>query len=149
MMQNFEVEIHSVEMQTVVQVVSSPLISGSATITRVPDGSTHCMTTMAERLFMVPWDSHQEMTKQRRDEEVQIARRLSTISSRVYIGSSQSLSCIVVTPWFLKADALLDANKVEEALSLVDNASQTIDDMQFDAERLVSTNSMTNLTTVP
>ena len=141
MMQNFEVEIHLIEQLTVVQVVSSPLISGSPTITRVPDGSIHCMSSVAEKLLMVPLDSTQKVTKQRRDEEVRIARRLSMVSSRVYIASSKSLSCIVTTPWFLKADSLLDANKVDEALALADNASRTIDDMQLDAERLVSTNS--------
>jgi hypothetical protein len=149
MMQNFEVEIYSVEQMNVVQTVSSPLISGSATITRVPEGSTHCMAAMAEKLLMVPLGANQEVSKHRRDEEVQIARRLSTISSRVYIASTKSLSCIVTTPWFLKADALLDSNKVEDALALADNASRTIDDMQFDAERLVLPFGKCYLTSVP
>jgi hypothetical protein len=141
MMQNFDVEIHSVESQQVVQMVNSPFLSGSATISRVPEGSTLCLEPMAQKLLMVPFDSTQQTPTKRRDEEVQIARRLAMISSRIYISSNNSLSCIITSPWFLQADALLDANRVEEALLLADKASQVMDAMHFDAERLVPPNS--------
>jgi len=86
---------------------------------------------------MVPFDSNSVTTAQRRDEEVQVARRLSMVSSRIALGSGRSLCTIIPQPWFLQADALLDANRVEDALALADRASGSIDDMQFDAERLV------------
>lgn len=136
-MQDFNVEIHSVETQQVVQVISSPLINGNATITRVPEGSTFCVEPLAQKLLMVPFESQTEISPKRREEEVQVARRLSLTSSRIYISSNTSLSCILPTPWFLQADALLDANRVAEALALSDKASQVMDDMRFDAERLV------------
>jgi hypothetical protein len=137
MMQNFDVEIHSVESLQVTQVVNSPLVSGNATITRVPERSTFCLEMLAQKLLMVPFDPAHNMPKERRDEEVQIARRLATISSRIYIASTTTLSSIFTTPWLLQADALLESNRVEEALALADQASQEMDDMQFDAERLV------------
>jgi vacuolar protein sorting-associated protein 3 len=137
MMQNFDVEIHSVESLQVLQVVNSPLVSGNATITRVPEGSTFCLEKSAQKLLMVPFDPAHDIPKERRDEEVQIARRLATISSRIYIASTTALSSIITTPWFLQADVLLESNRVEEALALADKASQVMDDMQFDAERLV------------
>lgn len=136
-MQDFNVEIHSVETQQVVQVISSSLINGNATITRVPEGSTFCVEPLAQKLLMVPFESQTEISPKRREEEVQVARRLSLTSSRIYISSNTSLSCILPTPWFLQADALLDANRVAEALALSDKASQVMDDMRFDAERLV------------
>jgi hypothetical protein len=37
----------------------------------------------------------------------------------------------------LQADGLLDANQVDEALALADQATQFMDDLEFDAERLV------------
>lgn len=138
MMQNLDVEIHSVESQQVLQIISSPFLSGSATITRVPDGSKFCLQTLAEKLLMVPFDSTQNISTKRRDEEVQIARRLAMVSSRIYIASSTTLSSVITSPWLLQADALLDSNKVEEALALANQASQAMD-MNFDAERLVHT----------
>ena len=139
MMQNFDVEVHSVELQQVLQIITSPFLSGSATITRVPDGSKFCLETLAEKLLMVPFDSTQNTPTKRRDEEVQIARRLSMISSRIYVASSTTLCSVITSPWLLQADALLDSNRVEEALALADQASREMDDMQFDAERLVHT----------
>ena len=138
-MQNFDVEIHSVESQQVLQIITSSFLSGSATITRVPDGSKFCLETLAEKLLMVPFDSTQNTPTKRRDEEVQIARRLSMVSSRIYIASRTILSSIITSPWLLQADALLDSNRVEEALALADQASRAMDDMSFDAERLVHT----------
>jgi hypothetical protein len=137
MMQDFSVEIHSVESQQVVQVISSPLINGNATITRVPDGSTFCLEPVAQKLLMVPFESQRELSPRRTDEEVQVARRLAMASSRIYISSNTNLSCILPTPWYLQADALLDANRVEEALALSTQASQEMDEMHSDAERLV------------
>jgi hypothetical protein len=137
MMQDFNIEIHSVESQQVVQVINSPFISGNATITRVPDGSMFCLEPVAQKLLMLPFESKKESSSKRTDEEVQVARRLAMRSSRIYISSNTNLSCILPTPWFLQADTLLDANRVEEALALSDKASQAMDDMQFDAERLV------------
>ena len=137
MMQDFNVEIHSVESQQVVQVITSPFISGNATITRVPDGSMFCLEPVAQKLLMLPFESKKESSSKRTDEEVQVARRLAMRSSRIYISSNTNLSCILSTPWFLQADTLLDANRVEEALALSDKASQAMDDMHFDAERLV------------
>jgi hypothetical protein len=139
MMQNFDVEIHSVESQQVIQIITSPYLSGNATITRVPDGSKFCLGALAEKLLMVPFGSTQNTPTKRRDEEVQIARRLSMISSRIYIASSTTLSTVITSPWLLQADTLLDSNRVEEALALADQASQVMDDMQFDTERLVHT----------
>jgi hypothetical protein len=124
MMQDFNVEIHSVESQQVVQIITSPFISGNATITRVPDGSMFCLEPVAQKLIMLPFDPKKATSSKRTDEEVQVARRLAMRSS-------------LPTPWFLQADTLLDANRVEEALALSDKASQAMDDMHFDAERLV------------
>ena len=137
MMQDFSVEIHSVESQQVVQIISSPLINGNATITRVPDGSKFCLEPVAQKLLMVPFESQKELSPRRTDEEVQVARRLAMASSRIYISSNTNLSCILPTPWYLQADALLDANRVEEALALSSQASQEMDEMHSDAERLV------------
>ena len=139
-MQNFDVEIHSVETLQVIQTITSPHLGGNARITRVPEGSKFCFDQLAENLVMVPFDVERETPPKRRDEEVQIARRLAMMSSRVYIASSTSLSCITSVPWLLQADGLLDANRVEEALALSEMASQAMDDMQFDAERLVNRN---------
>jgi len=136
-MQDFSVEIHSVESQQVVQIISSPLINGNATITRVPDGSKFCLEPVAQKLLMVPFESQKELSPRRTDEEVQVARRLAMASSRIYISSNTNLSCILPTPWYLQADALLDANRVEEALALSSQASQEMDEMHSDAERLV------------
>ena len=144
-MQNFDVEIHSVESLQVVQVVTS-FASGNATIARVPEGSKFCLESLAQKLLMVPFDPSQEMPQKRKDEEIQIARRLAMVSSRIYIASSTTLSSIVTKPWLLRADALLDSNRVEEALALADKASQVMDDMQFDKERLVNSILCTNLT---
>lgn len=138
MMQNFDVEIHSVESLQVVQIVNSSFVSGNATITRVPEGSTFCLETLARKLLMVPLDPSQEPPKKRRDEEVQIARRLAMVSSRIYMASNTTLSSIITPPWLLQADALLDSNRVEDALTLADQASQAMDEMHFDAERLVN-----------
>lgn len=146
MIQNFDVEIHSVESLQVVQIVSSPVLSGNVTITRVPDGSTICLDMLAQKLLMVPFDPAQEIPKKKKDEEIQIARRLAMISSRIYIASATTLSSIITLPWILQADALLDLNRVEEALALVDKASQAMDDMRFDAERLVNPLLHTHLT---
>jgi hypothetical protein len=137
MMQSFDVEIHSVESQQVLQIVKSPLVGESAAITRVPEGTTFCLETLAQKLLMVPFDDDEQITPKRTQEEVQIARRLGIVSSRIYIASKKSLSCILETPWVLQADSLLDANRVEEALSLSEKASSQMDDMHFDAERLV------------
>src|SRR5271154_1152649 len=145
MMQNFDVEIYSVESQQVLQVINSPLMTGNATITRVPEGSKFCLEEMASKLLMVPADTNQEIPLKRRDEEVQIARRLAMVSSRTYIASTTTLSSILSIPWFLQADALLDLNRVEEALALADQASQVMDDLHFDAERLVPLSSTINL----
>ena len=86
---------------------------------------------------MVPFDANFATAAQRRDEEVQVARRLSMVSSHIALASGRTLGTIIPQPWFLQADALLDANRVEEALALADQVSRSIDDMQFDAERLV------------
>jgi hypothetical protein len=137
MMQDFNVEIHSVESMQVVQTITSPFINGNPTITRVPEGSMFCFEPLAQKLLMVPFESQTETSTKRRDEEVQVARRLAMTSSRIYISSKVNLSCILPTPWFLQADTLLDSNRVEEALALSDNASRAMDDMYFDAERLV------------
>jgi len=91
---------------------------------------------------MVPFDPIQEVPTKRKDEEIQIARRLAMVSSRIYIASSTSVSSIIATPWFLQADALLDSNCVEEALALTDQADQAMDDMQLDAERLVNSHAI-------
>ena len=93
---------------------------------------------MAQKLLMVPFEPTQNTPTKRRDEEVQIARRLSMVSSRVYIASTTTLSSVIQSPLFLQADALLDSNRVEEALALADQASRVMDEMQFDAERLVN-----------
>jgi hypothetical protein len=137
LMHNFDVEVHSVETQQIVQILRSPTLSSSPTITRIPAGANFCLPAMAEKLLMVPFDSEVVTPSARRDEEIQITRRLSTVSSRVALASGKTLGTIITPPWFLQADALLDANRVEEALVLAEQASQTIDDMQFDAERLV------------
>ena len=142
MMQNFDVEIHSVESQQVLQVVNSPFLTGSATIARVPSGSKFCLERLGQKLLMVPFDPIQEVPTKRKDEEIQIARRLAMVSSRIYIASSTSVSSIIATPWFLQADALLDSNCVEEALALTDQAAQAMDDMQLDAERLVNSHAI-------
>lgn len=138
LMQNFEVEIHSVETQQIIQTIQSSALSGNATITRIPSGANFCLPTMAEKLLMVPFDSSVVTPAQRRDEEIQIARRLSVISSRIAVASGRTLSTIITPPWFIQADSLLNDNRVEEALALADQASRSIDDMQFDAERLVT-----------
>jgi len=135
MMQNFDIEIHSVESQQIVQIINSPLVTGNANVRRVPEGSRICLEALAQKLLMVPLNPSQEFPRARRDEEIQIARRLATISSRIYVNSNTTISCIITTPWLLQADALLDSNRVEEALLLTDRASQTMDNM-FDAERL-------------
>lgn len=124
------------ETLQIVQLINSPLLSGSVTISRVPDGSILCLETMVQKLLMVPFGSQQDITAERRDEEVQIARRLASVSSRVYFASTSSVACIVASPWFLQADAFLDAKRIEEALQLADKASRNMD-VQFDAERLV------------
>lgn len=137
-MQDFSVEIHSVESQQVTQVIQSPLIFGKPTITRVPEGSTLCLEKLARKLIMVPFASDLDTAAKRTDEEVQVARRLSLVSSRIYISSTSTLSCIVPTPWLLQADGLLDTNRIKEALALADKASRTIDDVELNAESLVS-----------
>jgi hypothetical protein len=146
MMQDFSVEIHSVESQQVVQVIHLPAVSGHATITRVPAGSVSCLEILAQKILMVPFEPSQEASPGRRDEEVQIARRLAMVSTRVYIASETTLSCLAPLPWILQADALLDINRVEEALALADQASKSMDNAHFDAERLVYlTGGWTNL----
>ena len=60
MMQDFSVEIHSVESQQVLQVIHLPAVSGRATITRVPDGSVSCLEILAQKILMVPLESAQE-----------------------------------------------------------------------------------------
>ena len=95
-----------------------------------------CFEPLAQKLLMVPFESQKVASSKRTDEEVQVARRLAMTSSRIYISSKTSLSCILPTPWFLQADTLLDSNRVEEALALSDNASRAMDDMYFDAERV-------------
>jgi hypothetical protein len=137
MMQDFSVEIHSVESQQVVQIVHLPEVSGHATITRVADGSVSCLELLAQKILMVPLDPKEEANFKRRDEEVQIARRLGMVSTRIYVASETALSCLAPLPWILQADALLDLNRVEEALALADQASQSMDNAQFDGERLV------------
>jgi hypothetical protein len=135
--QNFDIEIHSVESQQILQLINSPLLKGNLAISRVPEGSVVCQETMAEKLLMVPFSSDVEIPAKRRDEEVQIARRLAMVSSRVYITSTNAVASIVPSPWFLQADSLLDTNRIDEALVLAEQASQEMDDMGFDAERLV------------
>jgi len=135
MMQDFDVEIHSVETQQIVQRIQSPVVNGNATITRAPLGTQVCLEPLAQKLLMVPFS--QPTPSQRRKEEIQIARRLAMTSSRIYISSATSITCIILTPWVLQADTLLDANQVDEALALADQATQVMDDLQFDAERLV------------
>jgi hypothetical protein len=137
LMHNFDVQVHSVETQQIVQILRSPSLSNSPTITRIPAAANFCLPAMAEKLLMVPFDSAVVTPPARRDEEIQIARRLALVSSRVALASGKTLSTVITSPWFLKADALLDSNCVEEALALAEQASRTIDDMQFDAERLV------------
>jgi hypothetical protein len=137
MMQDFSIEIHSVESQQVLQIVHPPEVSGHATITRVPDGSFSCLEMLAKKILMVPLESSEEINAKRKAEEVQIARRLAMVSTRTYIASETSLSCLAPLPWILQADALLDLNRVEEALALADQASQSMDNAQFDPERLV------------
>lgn len=135
MMQDFDIEIHSVETQQILQRIHSPLINGNPTITRAPSGTQLCLELLAQKLLMVPFS--QPTPSSRRKEEIQIARRLAMTSSRTYISTSTSISCIIPTPWVLQADALLDTNQVDEALNLADQATQVMDDLQFDAERLV------------
>lgn len=136
-MQSFDVEIHSVESQQVVQVVKFPIVNGSATITRVPQGSTLCLEPMAQKLLTVPFGVGQEALPKRKDEEIQISRRLAMISSRIYIASKSTLSCVITMPWFLEADSLLDSNRVKDALALADQASGAMEDVNFEAESLV------------
>jgi len=136
MMQDFNVEIHSVETQQIVQRIQSPLLTGTATITRAPPGTQLCLEPLAQKLLMVPF-SQPTPSPQRKKEEIQIARRLAMTSSRIYLSSATSISCIIPTPWVLQADGLLDANQVDEALALADQATQVMDDLQVDAERLV------------
>jgi hypothetical protein len=145
-MQNFDVEIHSVESLQVLQVLNSPLLNGNATITRVPEGSSFCLEPLARKLLMVPFGPTQETPRKRKDEEIQIARRLAIVSSRIYIASTTTLCSIITTPWLLQADALLDRNRVEEALAQADQASQVMDDLHFDGERLVHPRRQANLT---
>ena len=135
LMQDFDVEIHSVETQQVVQRIQSPLVNGNPTITRAPLGTQLCLEPLAQKLLMVPFS--QPTPSERRKEEIHIARRLAMTSSRIYISSRTSISCVIPTPWVLQADALLNTNQVDEALALADQATQVMDDLQFDAERLV------------
>src|SRR5579862_4345537 len=136
-MQNFDVEIHSVETLQSLQTISSSYINGSATIARVPEGNKFCLEDLAEKLLMVPFNEEQVTPPKRRDEEIQITRRLAMMSSRIYIASNTTLSSIISTPWLLQADSALDANRIEEALAMAEMAAQVMDDVHFDAERLV------------
>jgi hypothetical protein len=136
-MQNFDVEIHSVESLQPLQTISSPHLHGNTVITHVPDGAKFCLEELTEKLLMVPLNTDQNTPLKRRDEEVQIARRLGMMSSRIYLASNKTLSCLASTPWLLQADSLLDGNRVEEALALLEMASHAMDDLHFDAERLV------------
>jgi hypothetical protein len=126
-----------VESQQVLQIINSPFISESAALTRVPEGSKFCLESLSMKLLMVPLDPSEHPSEKRATEEIQIARRLGMVSSRIYIASKRNLSCILEQPWFLQADSLLDANRVEEALALSERATQEMDNIQFDAERLV------------
>jgi len=137
-MQNFDVEIHSVETLQPLQTISSPYIHDTAMITRAPEGTKFCLEDLAEKLLMIPFQEDQAMTPKGRDEDIQTARRVAMMSSRIYIASNTTLSCLALTPWLLQADSLLGTNRIEEALALAEEASQAIDDMQFDAERLVN-----------
>ena len=136
MMQNFDIEIHSVETLQILQRIPSPNISGNATITRAPLGTRLCLEPLAQKLLMVPF-SQPDPSSARKAEEIQIARRLAMTSSRIYVSSTTSISSIIPTPWVLQADELVDVNQVDEALKLADQATQAMDDLHFDAERLV------------
>jgi hypothetical protein len=134
-MQNFEIEIHSVETLQVLQTITAPSITQNATLTRVPTGAVFCLEALAQKLLMVPFDPNQTPPPNRRDEEVQISRRLAMVSSRIYVASNTAVGCLHPSPWIIQADTLFDANRVEEGLTLA--SSQVTDETTFDAERLV------------
>jgi len=134
-MQNFEVEIHSVETLQVLQTITAPSITDTVTLSRVPSGASCCLEALARKFLMVPFNPGETFSPKRRDEEVQISRRLAIVSSRIYLASTTSVGCLLPIPWIVQADGFFDSNRVDEALALA--SSQVIDETTFDAERLV------------
>ncbi|KAK9458355.1 hypothetical protein V1511DRAFT_454897, partial [Dipodascopsis uninucleata] len=116
-----ELQFHSLKSQQLLQTIpfSSPPKLSTVSITySMP------FPLLTEKFTLVPL--FDEFESPRKEEEKQIANRLATVSSSLFVFSSDfGVQCLVPTPSLLRLDELFKKEKIDEILEHIEREDET------------------------
>ncbi|KAJ8098799.1 hypothetical protein POJ06DRAFT_142391 [Lipomyces tetrasporus] len=116
-----ELQFHSLQTQQLLQtipVASPPNLSTVSTTYSMP------FPLLADKFVLVPY--FDDVDSPRREEERQIASRLATVSSSLFVFSSElGVQCLVPAPALLHLDALFEKSKIDDILEAIDRNEET------------------------
>ncbi|CAG8455984.1 9617_t:CDS:10, partial [Acaulospora morrowiae] len=137
LLRNNQVEVHNIMDQQLVQ--SFQLPSKFRTISTGPGIKVRVAGLMErlklENLFSVAYDDNSTPP-----DEFKIGQDnfLPTVPTRLILAGSEFVMALATTPITVQVDAMLDANRVEEALELAEQAIRTATPENVHSERMAS-----------
>ncbi|QSL66996.1 hypothetical protein MERGE_001383 [Pneumocystis wakefieldiae] len=143
LMDNSFVEIHNIIDQTLVQVVQSPFLGSITNIFRTFGHLCIFSESLMKKIVMVKAMSSKDPETQDDHiknnnflEEMNIATRLSSIPSKVFLIGENGVSCLVFDSILVHVDELLNLKEVDDALLFIKDFTKIITPENIHSERI-------------
>ncbi|KAI8342937.1 CNH domain-containing protein [Chlamydoabsidia padenii] len=130
LLRNNTIEIHNINNQQLLQVI--PLETGME-----PRGMSFGhgikvhLDGLAERLLQRPYNMNRGDSDDDGDDDLQVSlkrqvARLSIVPAKILVFGRHSVMAQIITPLVMQVDALIDDNRIEEAMEMTDQARNTM-----------------------
>ncbi|KAK9464696.1 hypothetical protein V1512DRAFT_88549 [Lipomyces arxii] len=123
-----EIQLHSLQTQQLLQTIpfdSAPKLSTVSSSYSMP------FPLLAEKFTLVPFVDNYESS--RLEEERQIAQKLATVSSSLFIYSSElGVQCMIPIPSLLHLDDLFEKGKIDDILDAIERDDETSEHALFE-----------------
>ncbi|KTW25727.1 hypothetical protein T552_03339 [Pneumocystis carinii B80] len=143
LMDNSFVEIHNIIDQTLVQVVQSPFLGSITNIFRTFGHFCIFSESLMKKIVMVKAMSSKDPETQDHDiqnnkllEEMDIATRLSSIPSKVFLTGENGISCLVFDSILVYVDELLNSKEIDDVLIFIKDITKIITPENIHSERI-------------
>ncbi|CCJ31403.1 unnamed protein product [Pneumocystis jirovecii] len=140
---NSFIEIHNIIDQTLVQIVQFPFLGSITGVFRVFGHCSILIESLMEKIVMVEFMSSRHSINQTinienklLEEEMNIAVRLSTIPSKIFLTGVTGVNCLVFNSFLAYVDTFLDLKEIDDVLSSIKKLTEIMTPENIHSERI-------------
>ncbi|KAG5513324.1 hypothetical protein PMAC_001387 [Pneumocystis sp. 'macacae'] len=140
---NSFIEIHSIIDQTLIQVIQSPFLGSISGIFRTFGHCSILVESLIEKIIMIESTSSKYLINKTinienklLDEEMDIAIRLSTIPSKIFLVGVSGVNCLVFNSFLTYVDMFLDLKEIDDTLFSIKKLTEIMAPENIHSERI-------------